>query len=119
MTPDSVVTLGALALVVGHRADAAVLAVRGAGPLAAVAAREAVGAGAEVRPDADPAVRAPRSAGDWREAKVICNSFVFGLRVFLKTVARRLASLLKADLRKRQNVNGLEMVGERLFPVSV
>ena len=65
MTPDSVVALGALALVGGHGADAAVLAVSRARPLAAVAPREAVRAGAEVGPDADPAVRTARSAGDW------------------------------------------------------
>ena len=65
MTPDSVVALGALALVGGHGADAAVLAVGRARPLAAVAAREAVRAGAEVGPDADPAVRAAGPAGDW------------------------------------------------------
>ena len=65
MTPDSVVALGALALVGGHGADAAVLAVGRAGALAAVAPREAVRAGAEVGPDADPAVRTAGPAGDW------------------------------------------------------
>ena len=60
MTPCSVESLPALAKVVWHRAQAAVLAVGRARPVAAVRPAESVRAGANVVADAKPAVFAFR-----------------------------------------------------------